>query len=117
MKNVILPMFATTILVIGCGGGIDGSTKLSDLSQADTDDLCDELVDDYPEKTVDCGSGVMITVGFTASDCSDNAPPPATCAATVDDVRNCTSALYEGSNACSDNLPAACARLADASCN
>lgn len=115
MKNLILS-FATLTLV-ACGGGIDGGTKLSDLSQGETDDLCQELVDDYPEKTVDCGSGLMVTVGFKSADCTDNTPPGSSCAATVDDARDCTAALYEGSNACSDSLPAACARLSDASCN
>lgn len=110
MTKIILSL--ATFAFIGCGGGIDGGSKLSDLSQGDTDDLCDELVDDYPEKTVDCGMGVTVTVGFKAADCTDNTPPSSTCTATVDDVRDCTATLYEGTRVCMDvALPASCMRL------
>jgi hypothetical protein len=112
MKNLILSF--ATLTLIGCGGGIDGSTKLSDLSVAEVKDLCNELLDDYPEKTVDCGNGFTVTVGVAASECSDPSEAPATCMGTVEDQRDCISEIYNQSDmeTCSDQaLPAACTRL------
>lgn len=99
--------------LVGCGGGVSDSKKLAELSVSEAKDVCLELVDDYPEKTVNC-NGTMTTVGFTKAECDDEGPAPATCTATVGDIRDCTDAFYSLSDAqiCMlETLPAACAPL------
>jgi hypothetical protein len=108
-------LFLLATVLMGCGGdGVSDSKKLTDLSAAETKDVCNELADDYPERTVNC-SGTMITVGYSAADCAmpgDAAPD--TCTATVGDVRDCADAIFSLSDeqiCTSDALPAACAKL------
>lgn len=97
--------------LVGCGG-VDDSKKLSELSTEEAKDVCLELVDDYPEKTVTC-SGATITIGLTAADCDGETPASANCTATVGDTRDCTAAIYAQAEACMVDapLPAACAKL------
>jgi hypothetical protein len=112
MKKLILSF--ATMAIVGCGGGIDGSTKLSDLSVAEVKDLCEELLDDYPQKTVDCGNGFTIPIGVSAAECSDPSEAPDGCMGTVEDQRDCIGTTYNQSDAetCSDHaLPASCMRL------
>jgi hypothetical protein len=114
MKTLTLLSVLSAMVIAACGGGIDGSKKLSELTLEETKDACLELVDDYPEKTVDCGGGVTITVGFTTAECNDNSVAPATCTATVDDARDCTEQLYNNTanTICMDKpLPASCMKL------
>lgn len=110
----ILPfslLFAASTLV-ACGGPSD-STKLNELSDDESKDLCEELVDDNPERTVTC-MGVMITVGLSSEDCAQPEDPGTACEATVGDARDCNSAQAALTEAeiCMGMLPAACARLA-----
>jgi hypothetical protein len=118
MKALSLGSILAAMLFTACGGGVDGGKKLSELSAAESKDACLELVDDYPEKMVDCGGGVTITIGLTASECNDNTTAPATCTATVDDVRDCTSQLYNDKTLlCEDKpLPASCMKLQTGNC-
>jgi len=98
----------------GCGSSVSDSKKLSELSTSEAKDVCLELASDYPERTVTCGSA-SITIGLTAAECNTPDPAPATCNATVGDVRDCQDALYSQTDAelCADSpLPAACAKLA-----
>jgi hypothetical protein len=105
--------------LVGCGGdGVSDSKKLSDLTPTEAKDVCLELVDDYPERTIDC-SGTMITIGFTAAECNDEQAAPATCTATVGDIRDCTDAIYSLTDAqfcMQETLPAACAPLEGEGC-
>jgi hypothetical protein len=102
---------------MGCGGdGVSDSKKLTDLSTQETKDVCEELAADFPERTVNC-SGTMITIGYNKAECAGNTEPaPATCTATVGDVRDCADALFSLSDdqiCTTDELPAACAPLND----
>ena len=102
------------LAITGCGDSVSDSKKLSELSTEEAKDVCLELVDDYPERSVTCGS-TTITIGLKSSECTDQTQAPATCTATVGDVRDCNAALYSQTDAelCSDApLPAACAKLA-----
>jgi hypothetical protein len=107
-----------TLVVLGCGGGsgVSDSKKLADLSTDEAKDLCEELADGFPERTVDC-SGVMITIGFNKAECAtDSEPAPSSCTATAGDARDCAdamSALTDDQICTSDSLPAACAPLQD----
>lgn len=98
--------------VIACGGPSD-SDKISDLSTDEAKDLCEEFVDDNPERTVTC-MGVMITVGLSSADCASQDEPGASCTATVGDARACNSAQAAQTEAeiCTGMFPAACAKLA-----
>ena len=102
------------IAIAGCGdSGVSDSKKLSDLSTAESKDVCLELASDYPERTVTCGS-TTITIGLTSAECNTQDQAPATCTATVGDARDCTDAIYSQTDAelCADTpLPAACTRL------
>jgi len=116
-----------TSLAIACGGGsggsgVDGSLELADLGAGEAADLCDYIVDVLgPERTVDCGGGVMLTVGGEdAAECVDDFNTfPATCTATVDNAESCAEALGALSDAelCADeSFPAACAPLISQTC-
>lgn len=114
MKAISLVSVTAAMFFTGCGGGVDGDKKLSELSVAESKDACLELAGDFPEKTVDCGMGVTITIGLTAAECNDQDAAPATCTATVDDARACTEDIYNQSDAdlCMDKpLPASCSKL------
>jgi hypothetical protein len=106
-----------TVGLIACGGddGPSDSTKLNTLSVADAKSVCEELAADFPARTVDCGGGFTLTVGQDPAECATITVPPATCAATVGDVRACIGGLAGATDAeiCSDTfmLPAACAAL------
>ena len=107
-------LLAVIVMVAACGGGVDGSKKLSELSAQEAKDACNELAEDFPEKTVMCSAEVTITVGLTAAECANETPAPAACTATVDEARACTEALYNQTmqQLCSDAaLPAACMKL------
>lgn len=113
MKKLIL---LAAVSLVGCGGGgPSDSERLSDLSQSEAQELCEELADDYPERTVTC-EGFTLTIGFNKADCAaDSAEPtPATCTLTVGDARDCADALFGLSDmqiCTSDTLPPACAGI------
>ena len=114
MRALSLGSMVAAVLFTACGGGVDGSKKLSELSTAESKDACQEMVEDFPEKTVMCEGGFTLKVGVPASKCTDAGPAPTTCTATVDDARQCNSDIYNQSDAdlCSDKpLPASCAKL------
>lgn len=116
MKSLFV---VAAVLAVGCGGdGVSDSKKLSEVSASEAKDVCESLIDDYPERVVTCGSGsasIMITIGFSSADCTDTTPPSSTtCSATVGDLRTCQDAIYSQTDAqlCSDSSqPAACAKL------
>jgi hypothetical protein len=116
MKTLSIVSILAAMALTACGGddGVDGSKKLSELTVAESKDACLDLAADYPEKTIDCGDGLTLTVGITAAECNDQQTAPATCTATVDDSRACTADVYNQSDAdlCSDKpLPASCSKL------
>jgi hypothetical protein len=105
------------VMVVGCGDeGVSGSKKITELSAAESKDVCQEFAGDYPERTVMCGPDVTFTIGFKDVDCNNIEPAPATCTATVGDARACNDAIYSMSDAelCGDGpTPPACAKLED----
>lgn len=114
MKKLML----LAAVLVGCGGGVSDSKKLSDLTAAEAKEACEEMADDYPERTVTCESGgqtFTLTLGIDKADCAtDSEPAPATCTATVGDARDCYDAFYSLTDAeicSSDSEPAACAKL------
>lgn len=104
-----------TVLVIGCGGdsGVPDSKKLSDLTTSESNDLCAELVADYPQRTVTCTGGFTFQIGVPPDSCDGSTPPPA-CTATAGDIRDCQEATFALTDAelCADAPPpAACTKL------
>jgi hypothetical protein len=114
MKKLVF--LSLVLMACGGGSGVDDSKKLSDLSADESKDLCEELADSFPEKTVDC-DGQMITIGYDKADCAGTIePPPASCTATAGDVRDCAdalSALSDEQVCTATDLPAACAAISD----
>lgn len=112
-------------LALGCGsssGGIDPSKTLGSLSAADQMTECQDLASQFPPKTISCGSAGSATVGNDPSKCSGSnfKAAPAGCTVTVGQLQDCDSAIYdEGSAACTDTIPPACAPLisAGSACN
>ena len=110
----------------GSGSGVDGGKRLSSLSDAEIRDICEYAIDvQGPERMIDCGGGVTLTVGGGSVDeCIAGATESKTeypnCAATVDDYEACTEAFADVTDAqwCSDDItfPAACAPLFTAEC-
>jgi hypothetical protein len=113
MKLTIMVVSAATLL--GCGGsGVSDSKKITELTTEEAKDVCQEMAEDFPEKTVTCEGGLSFKVGIPAAECDNPDVAPATCTATVGDARACNEAIYSQSDAelCSDTpLPAACAPL------
>jgi|JI9StandDraft_1071089.scaffolds.fasta_scaffold24429_3 hypothetical protein len=106
-----------TVGLIACGGddGPSDGTKLTSLSAAEIKSVCLDIAADFPERTVDCGGGVTLTVGLSAAECDTITVPAAACTATVGDVRSCTGGVQSAADAdiCSDTFtpPASCAAL------
>jgi hypothetical protein len=109
LSLLALPFF------IACGGPSD-STKITELSDEEAKDLCEEAIDSNPERTVTC-MGVMITVGLTSADCADPMEPNPSCTATVGDARACNEAQGDQTEAqiCAGDFPAACAKIVQCS--
>ena len=123
-KISIILSSIVSLSLVACGGD-DGDSGLSDskvigsLTASESMDLCLELVESFPQRTVDCGGGVTLTVGIDPADCDDQ--PPATCNATVGNFRDCFEAFGNLSDAqvCDDATPppASCAPVLTAECN
>lgn len=108
-------------VALGCGGGsgsgIDSSKTLGSLSAADQMTECEDLASQFPPKTISCGSAGSAMVGTDPANCSgsDFEAAPASCTVTVGQLEDCDAALYnEGSAACGDTVPPACAPLFNA---
>jgi hypothetical protein len=103
-----------TIAMVGCPKEeVDSSKRLSELSTDEAKDVCFDLVDEFPERMVSCGDGVMITIGGSADDC-DGQVPDGSCTATVGDARDCAEAQKALTDAqlCADGpLPDECVEL------
>ncbi|MBA2543767.1 MAG: hypothetical protein H0V17_29255 [Deltaproteobacteria bacterium] len=133
----IASAFLCTGLAIACGGGgggggdgsgVDRDEVVADLSQDELGDLCEYFIglQEQPERTVDCGDGVTLTVGINPEDVDEEIAdcasegPPAGCPVTVGEVEDCFEQLEAFSDAqlCSDTteLPAACDFINDPLC-
>lgn len=112
------------LALAACGGDDDGGSGIPDskvvgtLTASEAMSVCLELSASFPERTVDCGGGLTITVGIDSADC--NEAPPATCTATVGQFRTCFDALgdYTDAQWCDENTapPASCAPVLSAEC-
>ena len=108
--------------LIACGGddgsGVPDSKVVGMLTADEATAVCTELAGIFPERTVDCGDGITITIGIDSAECGQE-QPPATCTATVGDYRDCFAALSDFTDAqiCSDTAPPpACAPVFTAGC-
>src|SRR5688572_30252103 len=96
------------VLVMACGptsddgatgsSGIPGAKPLAEMTLQEAMDFCLELADDYPERSVSCSSGETFSAGYTTSECATEMVAPASCMATVGDVRRCAGAFYNSSD-------------------
>lgn len=110
-----LTFVASVTLLAGCG--ISDGTLLSDLDADDLQKLCEET----PEESFTCtGEGFEYTITFGDCDTSDtdgggDVTWPASCTATVGDLRDCNEAYIEALRAdpCTADVPAACDWMAD----
>ncbi|HEY4177098.1 MAG TPA: hypothetical protein VGM90_09715 [Kofleriaceae bacterium] len=121
-------LFLVSVLALGaCGGGggsggdtggVPGSTKLVDLTQAQTDALCHAEASTAPKESFTCPDGTTHSRGVDDAECT-NAEPigvSASCTATVSDLVNCFDDIdgYTNAQLCdetSSNIPASCAFL------
>lgn len=111
MRILQLSILAVPFLV-ACGGPSD-STKITELSDDEAKDLCEEMVDANPQRMVTC-MGVTITVGLSAASCSDPPTPNPSCQATVGEARDCNEDQGDQTEAdiCAGMIPSSCAKLA-----
>ncbi len=128
-KWIIVAALLCTGLATACGGddgsGVSGSKSLVSLNDGEVTDLCEFIVDlQGPERMIDCGGGVTLTVGGqTVAECStglkmSQAQFP-NCTATVKNAEECVKAIdgLSDQQLCSDSPPpAACQALFSASC-
>lgn len=125
-KWMMVAAFLCAGLATACGGddgsGVSGSKSIVMLNDAEVTDLCEFLVDVAPERMVDCGEGLTITVGETLAECTarfkaikGGAP---SCTATVTNAEECAkgSADLSDQQICSLMLPAACQPLFSTAC-
>lgn len=115
MNALSICSLQAAMLFMACDSDVDGNRKLSELSDDEARDACEDLVEDFPEKTVECSDGRIIKIGVTQAECSDNMTAPAECTATVDDARECAEDTYNQSDeelcTVDDALPESCAKL------
>jgi hypothetical protein len=117
------------VMLMACGpttddgstgsSGIPGSKKLAEMTLQEAMDLCLELADDYPERTVSCSSGETFSAGYTVSECASEMVAPGSCMASVADIRRCAASFYNSSDAelcASDSFPSACDPLLEDDC-
>jgi hypothetical protein len=127
-KSIVVAAFLCTGLVTACGGGgsgVSGSKALVSLSEGEITDLCEYFVDlAGSEREVDCGGGLVVTVGGgSVSECvvdlqTSRGQFPG-CTATVSNAESCMEDLTDLTDAqlCSDGpLPAACLPLFNNEC-
>jgi hypothetical protein len=128
-KWIVIAGFLCTGLVAACGGGsgsgVSSGKTLVSLSDSEITDFCEYAVDlAGPERTVDCGGGVTITIGGgSVAECvtgmqmtQDQFPG---CAATVGQAERCAEDMADLTDAqlCSDGpLPASCQPLLGPGC-
>ena len=121
--NKLVLVVCTSLGLLACGSDDDGSglpdsKVIGTLSASEAMAFCNELEASFPQRTVDCGGGAMVTVGFEA-DCS-MAMARTTCTATVGNFRDCFGDLDGLSDAqlCDDTTPApaSCAPVLSAGC-
>ncbi|MBP6630235.1 MAG: hypothetical protein KBG28_18155 [Kofleriaceae bacterium] len=116
MKHVLLAGVLTSLL--GCGDEpVPAARPLSGLTAAEVDTLCEELVADFPARITQC-TGFDLVIGVPEPACQ-NYPAPATCTATVGDLRACMSAWFALSQAelCAlDDAPAECLVVTSTAC-
>ena len=110
-KSILL-----TLLLVACSSdGLSDSTKAKDLTDPEIKEFCGELAAEHPEKTVDCGGGLKITVGSTQAECEmeTNTLIPM-CEATLGDFRACADAIaaLSATQLCtSQTPPTACTKV------
>ena len=119
------------VVLAACGGG---DTKVVALDSGGENDLCSYLLGHQPAKrTIDCGGGMMVTVGGasteTQAQCVASIEKTKTdhpsCTATVSETENCFDAQNSQSDAwyCSQLTPnpqaepSECAAIINASCS
>jgi hypothetical protein len=112
-----------TMAVFACGGGsggegsgISASTPVADFSADQDQDMCGYIIElAGPERTVDCGDGVTITLGGEEiASCLDDLETFSACGLLAGDVEGCAEAIsaIPDQNFCTQQTPpAACAEL------
>jgi hypothetical protein len=104
MSKWIVVVFLSAGWAAACGSdgsGVSGDKQLVSLSTGEINDLCEYLVKvEGPERTVDCGNRVTITIGRgTVADCvlavQDGLAQFPSCDATVDDAESCSEDLAD----------------------
>jgi hypothetical protein len=107
---------------LGCGedgSGLPGKKELVTLSDSDVATLCDYVVEQGVDHTIDCGNGLTINPD-TQADCiadAELADHP-DCTATVSDLEACVRAYtgYTDEERCMLTIPEACAPLLTTEC-
>lgn len=118
MRTTPLLFVAAVTLFAACGddggsSGVPDSTKIGDLTSAQSIALCHESAAAFPERTVTC-NGQTATVGLDDASCdTEDQTAPAGCQATVGQARACFDAFAAQTDAqfCTGTLPPACAPL------
>ncbi len=106
--RTLLPLL-TLFALSACG--ISNGTPILDLTADEWVKVCESM--NMPEKTVTCevdGTEYEVTVGMAEGDCDDFGPGTdelsESCAATVGDLKECSSDLYD--DPCAEELPESC---------
>jgi hypothetical protein len=99
--------FAALIWVAGCG--VPEDALLVELSEKDTEKLCEAHIDDFEDTTVDC-DGVDVTLEKgTLEECIDTLGDVSDdCGATVGDWLGCADSIHEDPCVLAGELPSSC---------
>jgi 1,6-anhydro-N-acetylmuramate kinase len=115
-KWIVVSVFVCAGWATACGSdgsGVSGDKTLVSLSDAELTKLCEYTVkQDGPERTIDCGGGLRVTVGGkTVAECvtdlQDNLDQFPSCSATVADAEACAEdfADFTDEELCSSATP------------
>src|SRR5262245_59291704 len=118
------------VLCVACGGsgsGVAGTKRLTALGDAEVRALCEYLIDVAgPERTIDCGDGLKLTIGGESVDrcIADTIAAQVQypgCEATVADREACAEAIasISDSQICNGEIadvPPACMALVTVEC-
>lgn len=111
-----LLLCSALLLAAACGSD---AKQVGDLSVSEARALCNEVAADEPLRSVSCTNPDRTEeVGFDTDVCSFFGFE-ASCAATEDDFRDCSAALYAQSDAdvCAGVMPPECQPFENASCD
>jgi hypothetical protein len=96
MHAVVHLVVVVVAATLGCEGGRGGFRYVSEMTDAELTELCNEARDVFPQREISC-EGMMLTIGISPETCAmpDEFLERTACTATAGEVLECFDA-FEG---------------------